>query len=287
MKAILEDLSMDAYVNSFRINQYSIPHFEYKWHYHPEFELTLIESGVGDRFIGDSFERFQKGDLVLIGPDLPHTWMSDKEKNNLSAAVVIQFSSHFIERFLALNEFNQLKQMLAICSQGLYFPKPSIEIIHKMANISQTKGISRISILLEIFDMLTELEYQVLASPFYQPIKNEENEWRINTVFEYMLRNSSTAMSLKDVADLIHLSESAFCKFFKRMTGKTYSDYLNEIRIGKACSLLTESDKTIAEIGFQTGFESITYFNRVFLKKKARTPSEFRKMSRNRVEVLA
>ena len=285
MKAILEDLSADAYVNSFRINQYSTPHFEYKWHYHPEFELTLIESGVGDRFIGDSFERFQKGDLVLIGPDLPHTWMSDKEKNIVSAAVVIQFSSHFIERFLTLNEFNQLKKILTICGQGLYFPKPTNEIIHKMANISQTQGIARVNALLEIFDMLTVLEYQVLASPFFQPIKNEENELRINTIFEYMLRNSSKNMSLKDVADLIHLSESAFCKFFKRMTGKTYSDYLNEIRIGKACLLLTESDKTIAEIGFQTGFESITYFNRVFLKKKARTPSEFRKVSRNRIEV--
>ncbi|MBB6003077.1 AraC family transcriptional regulator [Arcicella rosea] len=281
MKAILEDLSADNHINSFRINQYTTSSFEYKWHYHPEFELTLIESGVGDRFIGDSFESFQKGDLVLIGPDLPHTWMSDKEKNVVSAAVVIQFSNHFIERFLVLNEFIKLKKILEMSTQGLYFPSPPLEIISKMETINQKEGIARISILLEIFTILTELPYEVLASPFFQPIKNEENELRINTVCQYMLKNSSTDISLKSVAELIHLSESAFCKFFKKMTGKTYSDYLNEIRIGKACTLLTSSDKTIAEIGFQTGFESITYFNRIFLRKKKRTPNEFRKMSRN------
>lgn len=281
MKAILEDLSADNHINSFRINQYTTSNFEYKWHYHPEFELTLIESGVGDRFIGDSFESFQKGDLVLIGPDLPHTWMSDKVKSVVSAAVVIQFSNHFIERFLELNEFNKLKNTLEKSTQGLYFPSPPLEIISKMETINQKEGISRICVLLEIFEILAELPYQVLASPFFQPIKNEENELRINTVCQYMLKNSSTNISLKSVAELIHLSESAFCKFFKKMTGKTYSDYLNEIRIGKACTLLTSSDKTIAEIGFQTGFESITYFNRIFLRKKKRTPSEFRKMSRN------
>ncbi|MEA5404429.1 AraC family transcriptional regulator [Arcicella sp. DC2W] len=284
MKAILEDLSADKYINSFIVNQYTTSNFEYRWHYHPEFELTLIESGVGDRFIGDSFESFQKGDLVLIGPDLPHTWMSDKEKNVVSAAVVIQFTNHFIERFLTLNEFSKFKNMLAMSGQGLYFPNPPFEIISKMETINQKEGIVRINSLLEIFDILTELPYEVLASPFFQPIKNEENGLRINTVCQYMLKNSSADISLKNVAELIHLSESAFCKFFKKMTGKTYSDYLNEIRIGKACSLLTASDKTIAEIGFQTGFESITYFNRVFLRKKKRTPNEFRKMSRNNLD---
>ncbi len=287
MKAILEDLSIDAHSRAFRAYRYSVTNFEFKWHYHPEFELTLITDGVGDRIVGDSFEEFRTGDLVLLGSELPHTWVNKKEPDKYSSAVVIQFSNQFVRRVVDLNEFRTVRDLLKKSAQGLHFPQPSEEILHKILKISETDGVQRITLFFEILDMLSKLSYRALASPFFQPIKNQENELRINVVCEYILKNSSTDISLKSVAELIHLSESAFCKFFKKMTGKTYSDYLNEIRIGKACTLLTSSDKTIAEIGFQTGFESITYFNRIFLRKKKRTPSEFRKMSRNNYDKSA
>jgi AraC-like DNA-binding protein len=282
MKAVLEDLSIVKSNHSFVVYQYSVPFFEYKWHYHPEFELTFILSGIGSRVVGDSYEYFQSGDLVLLGADLPHSWISDKKGEKVASAIVIQFSKEFIERFYDFNEFVNIRKLLMNSSQGIYFPNPTYEIIENLKGMIEKNGVSKITALIEILDQLGELPSQkLLASPFYQPIINEENECRINMVCQFLLKNSSTSISLKSAAELIHLSESAFCKFFKRMTGKTFSDYVNEIRIGNACSLLTESDKTVSEIAFQTGFESITYFNRVFLRKKGRRPNEFRKVSKS------
>jgi AraC-like DNA-binding protein len=118
---------------------------------------------------------------------------------------------------------------------------------------------------------------RALASPYFLPAPGKKTEGRIGKVFQYIHRHSAETVSLSEMAALINLSESAFCKFFKRTTGKTFSDYLSEIRVGHACHLLSESDDTISEIAYRSGFESLTYFNRVFLRKKGVRPREFRK----------
>jgi AraC-like DNA-binding protein len=277
MKALYEDLKARKGNDSFRAFRLEVPGFEFNWHYHPEYEITLIEKGSGKRLVGDSYDNFEPGDLVMIGKELPHTWASDKMVKGKSSAVVIQFNEDILQGLLKLAEFENLKKLLSNSRQGLYYPqKNTLEITGLIKNLPDKKGIEKITALLQILDKLCYEKHISLASAYFQPVKGGLNEKRITRVCQYIQENSAEKISIENAAALIHLSKSAFCKFFKRTTGKTFSDYVNEIRIGHACFLLAETDKTIANICYGSGFESLTYFNRVFFKKKGARPKEFR-----------
>jgi AraC-like DNA-binding protein len=171
--------------------------------------------------------------------------------------------------------------LLGRSSQGLAFPVTGLgkgDLIAAIMRLPVAKAAGRITGLLDVLQALagSRVEARPLASPYFQPALGKKTEGRIGKVFQYLHRHSGERVALADVAALINLSESAFCKFFKRTTGKTFSDYVSDIRIGHACRLLAESDDSISEIAFRSGFESLTYFNRVFLRKKGMRPREFR-----------
>jgi AraC-like DNA-binding protein len=274
MKPVLETIAIENAIHAFA---FEMPFFEFKWHYHPEFELTLIIKGNGMRLVGDSYLPFQAGDLVLLGSGIPHTWESDINAQENVGAVVIQFSEDFIASYMNSDAFYKIKKMLQSTVRGLFFPNSfSIEIEQKMLTISTEKGVKQITALLNVLNDLAFENYETLASAFYSPKNSKENETRINTVFNYIKKNAASTILLQQAAASVHLTTGAFCKFFKRMTGKTFSDYVNEIRIGNACNLLSHTDKTVAQIALISGFENQTYFNRVFLKKKNCTPKQFR-----------
>jgi AraC-like DNA-binding protein len=277
MNARYEDLNVLKGNDCFRAFRLVTPYFEFNWHYHPEYEITLIEQGKGKRLVGDSYDDFEAGDLVMVGKELPHTWASDKLVNENSCAVVIQFDEAILQSLLKLTEFEGVKKLLYTARQGLFFSQKNIpEIIGSIKNLPDKNGVEKISLLLQILNGLGNQKPVLLASAYFQPVKGSINENRITKVFQYIQENSTRNINLENVAALIHLSKSAFCKFFKRTTGKTFSDYVNEIRIGNACHLLAETDKTIADICYCCGFESPTYFNRIFLKKKGVRPRDFR-----------
>jgi AraC-like DNA-binding protein len=277
MRASFEDIRSRKGNQSFVAYHLNVPAFPFKWHYHPEYELTFITKGSGKRLVGDSHENFEAGDLVLIGPGLPHTWVSHRVRKNSSSAVVIQFSEEFINSFLQHPEFSDVAKLLAGSGNGLFFPyRARKKIAEEIKLLPDKKGVEKITTLLMVLQQLATGSSVKLASTFFSSVKGVENEKRINRVCQYVQKHAGEKISLQKAADMIHLSDTAFCKFFKRATGKTFSDYVNDIRIGLACSLLTESDKTVNEIAYQCGFESLTYFNRVFLKKKNARPREFR-----------
>ncbi|HPH46664.1 MAG TPA: AraC family transcriptional regulator [Chryseolinea sp.] len=275
MKANYENIASKKGNESFLAYSVAVPAFEFKWHYHPEYELTLITKGKGKRLVGDSNESFTTGDLVLLGPGLPHTWSSDVVKKKIVSAVVIQFPEEFIGNFLHLNGFEKIGKLLSTSSHGLFFPDAN-ELIPQIEMLPESTGVEKVTSLLSILQQLTSQKVVKLSSEYFNAVKSEETEKRINKVCQYIQKNSTRILDLESIASLIHLSPSAFCKFFKRATGKTYSDYVNDIRIGNACHSLIESDKAISEVAFETGFESLTYFNRVFLKKKGITPKQYR-----------
>lgn len=281
MKASYERIASQQENESFVAYSFSVPSFKFKWHYHPEYELTLITKGRGERLVGDSNERFMSGDLVLIGPELPHTWYSEESKKEMVSAIVIQFRREFIEIFLQLQGFEIIEKLLAAASQGLFFPKAK-EIAKQIECLPNAAGVEKITMLLSILQQLTSQKASALSSAYFNAAKSEETEKRINKVCQYIHKHSSQPIDLNTIASLIHLSPSAFCKFFKRATGKTFSDYVNDIRIGNTCQKLTESDRAISTIAFEAGFESLTYFNRVFVKKKGITPRGFRETIRSR-----
>lgn len=279
MKAAYEDIDSKKGDASFLAYELNVPFFPFKWHYHPEYELTLIVKGSGKRMVGDSHMNFEAGDLVLIGPDMPHTWVSDDQrKRNRSSAIVIQFSEQFIGSLVQPVEMDAIGRLLADSTDGLFFAQQSTKKIRDLVQTLPSKiGVEKIITLLTILDQLGALRKSRLASPHYTGVKGKENENRLNKVCRYLQKHASEKLTVRNAATLIHLSDSAFCKFFKRATGKTFSDYLNEVRVGFACQQLAESDKSIAGIAYECGFESLTYFNRVFLRKKGVTPRQFRK----------
>ncbi|MHC0442883.1 AraC family transcriptional regulator [Flavobacterium sp. 3-210] len=279
MKPILEDIRSHQEVASFYAYRFQIPFFEFKLHYHPEFELTYIIKGNGYRLVGNSHETFGDGDLVLSGSNLPHTWVGKSSGDEDFDAVVIQFSTSFISPFLGFEESTALKKMLEQSKKGLFFPAKNTEVKNELLNLVHSKGFDRILSLMKVLNQLTNCEQEILCSPYFQSVYSVESENRINTVCIFLENNFSNKIGLKQVAELIHLTESNFCKFFKKITGKTFSDYLNEIRITKCCQLLLQTDNTINSIAFECGFETLSYFNRVFIKKKQLTPKEFRKIN--------
>lgn len=274
MKPFYEDITSKKGTQSFLAYQLNVPGFEFKWHYHPEYELTLILAGSGKRLVGDSHENFGPGDLVLIGPSMPHTWVSDPLEADCSA-IVIQFPAAFIRAFLDFPEFKKLADLLDLSARGLCFPgKPYLQ--EALCRLPVSTGPEKIVQLLSILEQLSQQQPVILASQNFTPVTGGENETRINKVCRYVQRNIDRKIGLDEVAGLVNLSEAAFCKFFRRATGKTFSDYVNDVRISRACALLTGSDQPIGTIAYSCGFENLAYFNRVFLKKKSINPKAFR-----------
>jgi AraC-like DNA-binding protein len=271
MKPFFEDIPSKQGDLSFLAYRMDVPAFEFKWHYHPEYELTLIISGSGKRLVGDSHESFGPGDLVLIGPSVPHTWVSDPFETDCSA-VVVQFSASFIRPFLLFPEMTDLAAMLERSRQGLFFPASSA-ITRTLPDLSASE---RLICLLRILEELSRQNSEVLVSQNFSPITGSMTETRINKVCRYVLRNLDRKLALDEVANLVHLSLPAFSKFFKRATGMTFSDYVNELRVSRACSFLTGTDLPVGEIAYRCGFENLAYFNRVFLRKKSINPKAFR-----------
>jgi AraC-like DNA-binding protein len=279
MKPKLEQLAHRNDNRSFFSYEVSVPSFEFLWHYHPEYELTYIVKGEGKRLVGDIYEKFQAGDFVLLPPLLPHTWISEKKGKENCRAIVIQFSHDFVEQLFQFSEMKSLSKLFAKASRGLLFPDQKNDgFFSLLQKIVQADELVSFALLLQLLHQLASSKASPVVSVQFKAMKGNENQQRINKVFQYVQREFGEPISLKKAASLIHLSESAFCKFFKRASGKTFSDYTNEVRIAHACQLLIETDMPISEIAFESGFESLTYFNRVFLRKKKLTPGDYRKM---------
>jgi len=171
-----------------------------------------------------------------------------------------------------------IRKLLKKADKGLRFStQKSKELSVHLYQILHNKGVDSITSLLLLLQKLSNSRTISLATPGFRPIKGNQNQQRINIVFQYVQQQFKNGISLREAASLIHLSQSAFCKFFKRISGKTFSDYVNDIRIAHACQLLIESDMLIEQIAYESGFDSLTYFNRIFLKKKETKPGSFRK----------
>ena len=279
MKPLLEDIGKKRGDHSFLAFELKKNRLEFYWHYHPEYELTYIINGNGRRLIGDHYEYFESGDLVLIGPGLPHTWVSDSSMKEKCEAIVIQFSVEYIERFTRLGELSSINKLLLCSKQGISINENKSKALKELIKkLPAKEGIEKITDLIHILDELSKSQITPLASSLYQPLKGSENEKRINLVCTYIQQHTTEVLTIHKAAALIHLSPSAFCKFFKRITGKTFSDYVNEIRIANVCNDLLATDKQVAEIAYENGFETLTYFNRIFLKKKNMRPSNYRKL---------
>jgi AraC-like DNA-binding protein/mannose-6-phosphate isomerase-like protein (cupin superfamily) len=280
IRAKLEAVATSTGPQSFVCYRIAKPFFELFWHYHPEYELTYIISGSGRRLVGDCYEDFTEGDMVLLGPNLPHTWVSEKTKGNICQAIVVQFGERFVHTLLQFSEMEHLQKLFELSSRGIQIQSTDrILLAQKFIQFPNLNPQDAFIQLIQILIQVSSCKQKLLSSAHYKNAQGTESQLRINKVFQYVQKHFREEMRLPEVAAKLHLSETAFCKFFKRASGRTFSDYVNDIRIAHACRLLMESDKQISQVAYESGFESLTYFNRIFLKKKNIRPSAWRKIS--------
>jgi AraC-like DNA-binding protein/quercetin dioxygenase-like cupin family protein len=250
--------------------------FDFPVHYHPEYELNLVLNSKGRRIIGDSIETYGQQDLVLIGPNTPHAWTGNQPNVEV---VTIQFLPDFIsEKAFSRKLTLPIKDLLERSKMGVVFSPETTKGLHdRIMKLTQT---GRFESLLEFMSVLNDLatssDQRTLSSLSYVGQFDTSKSRRIKIVNQYLYDNLINPIKINDVAALVNMTPSAFSHFFKKRTQRSFSDYLSDLRIGNAARLLIESEKTISEICFESGFNNVSNFNRAFKEKKGCTPTEFR-----------
>jgi AraC-like DNA-binding protein/quercetin dioxygenase-like cupin family protein len=267
---------------SFNVREFKLPAFASPWHFHPETELTYIVNGTGSRFVGDSIAPFGPGDLVLIGADLPHVWRNDapaKARADHAHSVVVHFNDEsFGAGFFDCPEFHQVRKLLARARRGIEFgPRTSAAAKILLLEMKGLDGLPRLIRLLEIFELLANAgNPKPLSSPGFSP----ELDWyageRINAAHQYIFQNFTGRIDHKEMARNAAMSASAFSRYFRRLSGRTVSETVNEVRVGHARRMLIETDRTITEVAYASGFESLSNFNRRFRDISGISPREYR-----------
>jgi AraC-like DNA-binding protein len=260
------------------------PQFPFFWHYHSEYELTLIISSRGQRLVGDGIGDYESGDLVLLGPNLPHSWRSQpfsSGRRKLHRAVVVHFRDDFLgERFFALPEMAQAARMLKDAEYGLGFghTETGRNVARKLSELPSLPPERRLLALPEILlDLAGESQAQRLSGIRLRPISRGEDQRRIDIICAHLERHSEEKINFPQLAKNICMDQTSLCRFFKRATGRTMTNYVNELRLGLASELLTNTDLSILEIALRVGFENYSHFCRQFRRIKGCTPRALRK----------
>ncbi|QNR85915.1 helix-turn-helix transcriptional regulator [Pedobacter riviphilus] len=254
-------------------------------HFHNEYEMVLINKGNGRRIVGDSIENFVKGDLVIMGPNLPHVMYNDKEyylpeSTKEVRAIVTYFRLDWLnDNFLNSNEATKFNELIKDINRGIHISGTSHKQVVKILNeLLLSSGLKKIIHLLTILELLSETkEYKCLSSIGYSNPYNQKDVQRIDKIYNYIMNNFTEDLTLEKAAALSNMTVTAFCKYFKGRTQKTFTHFVNEIRIGHACKLLYNDHLSISQICFQSGFNNLTNFNRNFKRFIKISPSDFKK----------
>lgn len=269
--------------SAIKVKWREMPHFTYPWHFHSEYELLYVLDGFGTSFVADNIEQFQSGDLAFMGSNLPHFWRSDESyiKSNGKLKVkymVIQFPNCFFkEQISNFPEFHLIGELLERSARGIRFsPEIAQKVSSKMMKINKTSGLSRILTLLQLLQMLAQTDdYRLLAGELYHLENHDFTTNRLTKVMHYLSTNYQRKIELAKVAEIANLHPSAFCRFFKEKSGKSLSEFVNDMRISYACRLIIEGKISVSQICFECGFNNLSNFNRSFKKHTGFTPSNY------------
>lgn len=261
-------------------------HFNPNWHFHPELQISFIVRGKGTRFIADHVETFEEEDLVLTGPNVPHLWRNDEayfnQNNNLSTrGLVIYFNSELLHSaLLQKNEFYHINKLIKNSARGIeFYGETKKEIKGLLLKMEKVKGFKGILILLEIIDVLANSKnYSLLASPAYTNVLKADDTNKMSLVYEYVMTNFKSKIALEDISNMLNMTTTSFCKYFKPRANKTFTRFVNEIRIGHARKLLLQDNLNISEIGYECGFSTLSNFNKQFKSIANMPPHEYRKL---------
>lgn len=254
--------------------------FDFPIHFHEEFELNFIENAKGaKRIIGDHIEIIDNLELVLVGSNVPHSWMGYESPKKDIHEIIIQFHKDlFDEKFLQRNQLSFIRSLFERSGRGILFSAETIlQIRPRLMALGQKSGFDSVLELISILhDLSISENTRLLTSSSFVNENVNFNSRRIERAFEYMRANYDKDISLADIAKIVNMAEVSFSRFIKKRTGKTFIDSLNDIRLGHASRFLIDTTYTIAEVSFKCGFNNLSYFNRIFKKKHSCTPKEFR-----------
>lgn len=277
LKYKLEDLDKDQ---SFHIKREHVPYYEGNWHCHKEFELIYIIRGEGVRIVGDNLSNFGSPQLVLVGPWVPHLWKNfETEEDDTVDLVIVKFDQTIggMDIF-SMPEFKNISELLKRSYKGLCFgTETTTKLQHLILNMSNSTGSDRVINLLLTLKHLSESEdYSTLTSPDYITPVFVKGEDRLTKIMNYISDNFTEQISLEQLASFSAMTPSSLCRFFKDKTNKTVFQVINELRIGKACQMFISGHQSITEVCFNSGFNSVTSFNRDFKNLKKITPRAYK-----------
>jgi AraC-like DNA-binding protein len=280
LKALVEIITPEKRT-SFLIRKFDKKGFLAPFHFHPEYELTCILEGKGKRFVGNNMSGFQNNDLVLMGSNLPHCWKLTPSKNEKAGSIVIQFNPGFLGTvFFETPEISDIQKLLKRSEGGIEFSGKIKEQVRKsmLDVLVEKNNFKKLIALLEILNKLSvSKEYILLNKECSVCSQTENNRARINKVQAYIVDNFHNEISLNKAAQIIGMTPNAFCKYFKKVTRKTFMETVINYRINFAMQLLTETDKSIADVCSESGFGDISNFYKLFTSKMETSPLNYRK----------
>lgn len=280
---ILEDLQREV----FAIRITDLPYFSTEFHFHNECQINYIIESEGKRIIGDNVETFKSDELTLLGPDLPHVWYSDKQlsgkrkKGNHARSMTLFFNpDKLLEALSHFGPVKRIESLLKKASRGMKFSgHTKLQLKQLMMDMMEQSELTRLITFIKMLGLIsTTKEFEFLASDGYINTYQAKDNDRIDKVFKYVLNNFSDEIKLDYVAKLANMNKQAFCRYFKTRTQKTFVQFVNEVRVGHACKLITNGKNQIASLAYDCGFNSLSNFNRFFKEVKGVTPREYRKM---------
>lgn len=287
MKPLLEK-SIENLNQSYLVKTLKEPFFDPNWHFHPHYQLFTVIKGTGTRFIGDDIRHFDVGDTVFLAPNMPHLWRSDREyfekdSQLITEGIVVYFKEDFLgSEFFEKSEMYDIKNLFKKSERGLDLTgQLKEELVHDLKDLPFVDGFRGIIKLLSILDKLSKsTDYQYIASTTYSNTHKISETERMRIVHEYVLKHFKENINLSTVASLSNMTEAAFCRYFKSRTNKTFSDFVKEIRIGNACKMLQDENKSILQTCYESGYNTVSNFNNQFKSLKGISPMQYQKLYR-------
>ena len=249
------------------------------WHFHPELEIVYIKHGSGKRHIGNHISYYNGGDLIFLGPNLPHYGFTDRLSGD-NSEIVVQMKETFLgKNFFTLPEMANIQQLFERSKSGLsFYGNTRDKVGARLTDMFYMDEFDKLMEFLKILQILANSkEYNVLNASGVTLIVQGQDTDRIDTIYKYVRSHFTELILLEDIASMVNMTVPSFCRYFKRVTGKTFTEFVNEFRIVHACKLLSEERHTIAEVCFESGFNNFSHFNRLFKQKTGISPNNYRK----------
>ncbi|MEO0469831.1 MAG: AraC family transcriptional regulator [Bacteroidota bacterium] len=248
------------------------------WHLHPEHELVYIRKGSGKRQVGQHLSQYEDGELVFLGPNLPHNaFDSFRTPGNLE--IIIQLREDFLGNdFIQSPEMREVRKLFDRARQGVrFYGETKVRVGQKLEAMQNMGAFARLLSLLDIFQDLAITEEADSLEAAHPSIEIQGQDYdRMNLVHDYIQAHFTRKITLEEIAEVAHLTVPAFCRFFKKITHRTFTNFLNEYRISQACQMLAENRHSIAQVAFACGFNSVPYFNQRFKEHTGQSPKTYR-----------